>query len=99
MHLFGGQFKLLTVIARAKRSSKYSTLSMVHRERCTSKVELSLTISMTVIARAKRSSKYSTLSMVHREEGIDHPLGLCTHASLTLHLIQKNALNKTADLG
>jgi hypothetical protein len=64
MHLFGGQFKLLTVIARARGSSKYSTLSMVHRE-----------------------------------EGIDRPLGLCTHASLTLYLIQKNALNKTADLG
>jgi len=49
---------------------------LLKRERCTSKVELSLIISMTVIARAKRSSKYSYISMVHREEGIGRPLGL-----------------------
>ena len=46
---------------------------LLKRERCTSKVELSLIISMTVIARAKRSSKYSYISMVHREEGIGRP--------------------------
>ena len=51
-------------------------IAVLRRERCTSKVELSLIISMTVIARAKRSSKYSYISMVHREEGIGRPLAL-----------------------
>jgi len=42
-------------------------------ERCTSKMELSLTISMTVIIRVKRSSKYSDICMVHREDGGGRP--------------------------
>ena len=45
------------------------------RERCTSKMELSLTISMTVIIRVKRSSKYSDICMVHREKGTGRPPG------------------------
>ena len=49
---------------------------LLRRERCTSKMELSLTISMTVIIRVKRSSKYSDICMVHREEGIGRLRGL-----------------------
>jgi len=71
---------------------------MVHRERCTSKVASGLIIFITVIALAKRSSKYNPISVIHRKEGIG-PLGPATDASLTLTLIQKNALNKTINLG
>ena len=42
-------------------------------ERCTSKMELILIISMTVIIRVKRSSKYSDICMVHREDGVGRP--------------------------
>ena len=40
------------------------------RERCTSKTELSLIISMVLIIRVKRSSKYSDIYTVHREDGV-----------------------------
>jgi len=43
------------------------------RERCTSKMELRLIISMTVIIRVKRSSRCSTTCMVHREDAVGRP--------------------------
>ena len=43
------------------------------RERCISKMELSLIISTTVIVLVKRSSKYSAIYMVHREDGVGRP--------------------------
>ena len=43
------------------------------RERCTSKMELRLIISMTVIIRVKRSSRCSTTCMVHREDAAGRP--------------------------
>jgi hypothetical protein len=58
------------------------------RERCTSKMELSLIISMTVIIRVKHSSMYSNICVVHREEGIDRPLNL-SHPSVTEKLWKK----------
>jgi len=55
---------------------------LLKRERCTSKMELSLIISMTVIIRVKHSSMYSNICVVHREEGIGHPWTSRTRVSL-----------------
>jgi hypothetical protein len=60
-------------------------IAVLKRERCTSKMELSLIISMTVIIRVKHSSMYSNICVVHREEGLDRPLGL-SHPSVTATL-------------
>jgi len=68
-------------------------IAVLKRERCTSKVELSLIISMTVIARAKRSSKYSYISMVHREEGIGRPWTSRTRVSLRDYQAKKDILS------
>jgi len=71
---------------------------LLKRERCTSKMELSLIISMTVIIRVKHSSMDSNICVVHSEEGIDRPLNL-SHPSVTEKLWKIDSLTQTGRTG